>query len=59
MSNFKNVDQDPERLAEYKERQREKLVLEEYYKLTAKYPMSNSEDLLKLATLTVRNKQEG
>jgi len=59
MSEFKNVDEDPKRMAEYKERQRQKLVLEEYYKLTSKYPKGNPEDLLKLATLTVRIKQEG
>jgi len=59
MSDFKNVDEDPVRFAEYKERQREALVLEEYYKLTSTYPRSNSEDLLKLATFKIKLRQGG
>jgi len=59
MSNFKDVDKDPIRLAEYKERQREKLVLEEYYRLRSDYPDGNHGDLLNLATLKIKLRQGG
>jgi len=59
MSNFKNVDKDPIRMVEYKERQREKAVLEEYYRLKADYPDGDHGDLLNLATLKIKLKQGG
>ena len=41
MNDFKGVEQDPERMLEYKERLRLSLVLEEYYKLKAKYQLTD------------------
>ena len=50
--NFKGVDKDPARMAEYKERQRMSLVLEEFYKLKTEYEeiagFKNADDMMVL-----------
>ena len=56
---FKDVDQDPERMLEYKERLRLSLVLEEYYKLKSKYPMMGQGDLMYMASSNITDKEEG
>jgi len=56
---FKDIDQDPERMLEYKERLRLSLVLEEYYKLKAKYPMMGQGDLMYMASSNITDKEEG
>jgi len=59
MNNFKGVEQDPERMLEYKERLRLSLVLEEYYKLRSKYPMMGQGELMYMASSNITDKEEG
>ena len=61
--NFKGVDKDPARMAEYKERQRMSLVLEEYYKLKTEYEdpaRPNTDDMMLLmqAYETIASKEK-
>jgi len=59
MNDFKGVEQDPERMLEYKERLRLSLVLEEYYKLRSKYPMMGQGELMYMASSNITDKEEG
>lgn len=55
---FKNVDDDPTRMAEYRERQRMSLVVEEYYKLKTEYKTMDDKTLLVLAHETIVSKEK-
>jgi hypothetical protein len=57
-SHDKDVFPDGRRSLEYKERLREALVLEEYYKLKSDYPDKEMGDLLILAAERTRAKEE-
>ena len=55
---FKDVDKDPIRMAEYKERERMSLVLEEYYKLRSDYKDMDEVKLFILAHDIVSRKEK-
>jgi len=54
---FKGVDEDKTRMAEYKDRLRMSLVLEQYYKLLSDYPSMPKGDAIKLASDMIDNKE--
>jgi len=53
-----NVDSNPSRMAEFKERLREKLVMEEYYKTLSKFPSMNQTDAMLHASTCVKEKAD-
>ena len=55
---FKDIDNDPIRMAEYKERERLAKVLEEYYKLKSEYKDMSEVELFVLAHDIVGRKEK-
>ena len=55
---FKDIDNDPMRMAEYKERERLSRVLEEYYKLKSEYKDMSEVELFVLAHDIIGRKEK-